>query len=76
MDSVVEHELLTSYDIYLFKEGKHQQLYDKLGSHPTSVDGREGTHFAVWAPNAAKVSVAGDWNDWDLGRVQIGRAHV
>src|SRR6266568_3808068 len=64
MDSVVEHELLTSYDIYLFKEGKHQQLYDKLGSHPTSVDGREGTHFAVWAPNAKHVAVIGDFNNW------------
>jgi len=67
MDSVVEHELLTSYDIYLFKEGKHQQLYDKLGSHPTSVDGREGTHFAVWAPNAKHVAVIGDFNEWRFG---------
>ena len=67
MDSVVEHELLTSYDIYLFKEGKHQQLYDKLGSHPTSVDGREGTHFAVWAPNAKHVAVIGDFNQWRFG---------
>ena len=67
MDSVVEHELLTSYDIYLFKEGKHQQLYDKLGSHPTSVDGREGTHFAVWAPNAKHVAVIGDFNHWRFG---------
>ena len=67
MDSVVEHELLTSYDIYLFKEGKHQQLYDKLGSHPTSVDGREGTHFAVWAPNANHVAVIGDFNQWRFG---------
>src|SRR6266702_3424564 len=64
MDPVFEHELLTSYDIHLFKEGKHQQLYDKLGSHPTSVDGREGTHFAVWAPNAKYVDVIGDFNNW------------
>ncbi len=67
MDPVIDHQLLTSYDIYLFKEGKHQQLYDKLGSHPTSVDGREGTHFAVWAPNAKHVAVIGDFNQWRFG---------
>jgi 1,4-alpha-glucan branching enzyme len=64
MAPVVDHELLTAYDVYLFKEGKHQQLYEKLGSHPTSVDGQDGTHFAVWAPNAAHVDVIGDFNDW------------
>ncbi len=61
---VVDHELLTAYDVYLFKEGKHQQLYEKLGSHPTSVDGQDGTHFAVWAPNAENVDVIGDFNEW------------
>ena len=67
MQPVVEHQLLTSYDIYLFKEGKHLRLYDKLGSHPTEVDGQEGTHFAVWAPHARRVDVVGDFNQWRPG---------
>jgi 1,4-alpha-glucan branching enzyme len=57
--------LLTDHDIYLFKEGNHFGLYEKLGSHPMTVDGREGTLFAVWAPNAEAVSVVGDFNGWD-----------
>jgi 1,4-alpha-glucan branching enzyme len=56
--------LLTDHDIYLFKEGSHFNLFDKLGSHPLSVDGTEGTYFAVWAPNAEKISVIGDFNQW------------
>ena len=67
MDPVTEHELLTPYDIYLFKEGKHFKLYEKLGSHPIQVDGQEGTHFAVWAPNAKHLSVIGDFNEWRPG---------
>src|SRR2546422_2282136 len=63
MDPVTEHQLLTSYDIYLFKEGKHFKLHEKLGSHPIQLDGLEGTHFAVWAPNAKHVSVIGDFNE-------------
>jgi 1,4-alpha-glucan branching enzyme len=57
--------LLTDHDIYLFKEGNHFQLFDKLGSHVTELDGVEGTFFAVWAPNAEKVSVVGDFNGWN-----------
>ncbi|MDQ7831674.1 MAG: 1,4-alpha-glucan branching protein GlgB [Desulfovibrionaceae bacterium] len=57
--------LLTDHDIYLFKEGNHFDLHDKLGSHPMTVDGEPGTLFAVWAPNAAAVSVVGDFNGWD-----------
>ncbi len=57
--------LLTEHDTYLFKEGSHFRLYDKLGSHLTTVDGKPGVHFAVWAPNAEKVSVMGDFNFWD-----------
>ncbi|RME42637.1 MAG: 1,4-alpha-glucan branching protein GlgB [Deltaproteobacteria bacterium] len=55
---------LTDYDIYLFEEGRHYRIYEKLGAHPTKLAGRAGTHFAVWAPNARYVSVIGDWNDW------------
>ena len=56
--------LLTEHDIYLFKEGNHFRLYEKLGSHPMTVEGTFGTFFALWAPNAAGVSVIGDFNGW------------
>jgi 1,4-alpha-glucan branching enzyme len=58
---------LTETDIYLFKQGSHNQLFDKLGSHPMTVEGLEGTFFAVWAPNAKSVSVIGDFNGWNPG---------
>ncbi len=61
------HSLLTDHDIYLFKEGSHYRLYEKMGSHPMEVDGIQGTYFAVWAPNARAVSVIGDFNHWDAG---------
>jgi 1,4-alpha-glucan branching enzyme len=56
---------LTSDDIYLFREGTHARLYRYLGAHPTRRNGTAGTAFAVWAPNAAAVSVKGDFNRWD-----------
>jgi len=52
---------LTEHDIYLFREGSHTRLYEKMGCHPSA----EGARFAVWAPNAAAVSVVGDFNGWD-----------
>ncbi|MBN1307880.1 MAG: 1,4-alpha-glucan branching protein GlgB [Chitinispirillaceae bacterium] len=60
--------LLTDYDIYLFREGNHFHLYDKLGAHPMTVEGTDGTLFAVWAPNAKNVSVVGDFNEWDSSK--------
>jgi 1,4-alpha-glucan branching enzyme len=57
--------LLTEQDIYLFKEGGHFNLSNKLGSHIISVNGCEGAYFAVWAPNARKVSVMGEFNEWN-----------
>jgi len=57
--------LLTDHDIYLFKQGNHFRLFDKLGSHVLDIEGVEGTYFAVWAPNAGGVSVAGDFNGWN-----------
>ncbi|MBQ8147161.1 MAG: 1,4-alpha-glucan branching protein GlgB [Lachnospiraceae bacterium] len=56
---------ISDMDIYLFAEGKHYQIYEKLGAHPMKIDGVEGTYFAVWAPNARRVSVVGDFNMWD-----------
>jgi 1,4-alpha-glucan branching enzyme len=57
--------LLTDHDIYLFKEGNHFSLYDKLGAHPLVHNNVKGTHFAVWAPEAERVSVIGEFNAWD-----------
>ncbi len=59
--------LITEHDTYLFKEGNHFRLYEKMGSHIVNVDGVSGTFFAVWAPNAAEVSIIGDFNFWDNG---------
>lgn len=56
--------LFTDYDVHLFRQGNHFKLFDKLGSHVVNEEGKEGTYFAVWAPNAAQVSVIGDFNDW------------
>ena len=56
---------LTDDDLYLFNEGSHFRLYEKLGAHLMTVDGVEGTHFSVWAPNAEQVYVIGDFNGWD-----------
>ena len=60
--------LLTDYDLYLSGEGTHYLKYEKLGAHIREVEGVRGVHFGVWAPNAQRVSVVGDFNSWD-GRV-------
>lgn len=64
--------LLTEQDIYLFREGNHFRLFDKLGSRVVEVDGVSGTLFAVWAPNADKVSVVGDFNGWNPNAHPLG----
>ncbi len=56
--------LLKDDDIYLFKEGTHLRLYEKLGAHPLTPEGEDGTYFAVWAPDARGVFVMGDFNGW------------
>ena len=60
---------LGEMDLHLFNEGRHLRLWEKLGAHLREIDGVAGTSFAVWAPNATRVSVIGAFNDWD------GRAH-
>ena len=60
-----EISLLSNDDVFLFNEGSHHRLYEKLGAHPLRVADVEGTYFAVWAPNAKQVSVIGGFNSWD-----------
>jgi len=61
-------------DLYLFGEGNHLELYEKLGAHPMELEGVAGTSFGVWAPNARRVSVIGAFNLWD-GRRHVMRRH-
>jgi 1,4-alpha-glucan branching enzyme len=62
---------LGDVDLHLLAEGTHARLYEKLGAHPAVRDGRQGTSFAVWAPNAASVDVIGDWNAWEPGQCPL-----
>ena len=62
----------TKMDQYYFGHATHYDLYQKLGAHPTVIDGQEGTYFAVWAPNAKSVSVVGDFNGWNPEADVIG----
>src|SRR4029450_3668474 len=62
--------ILSDVDLYLLGEGNHLRLFDKLGAHPMEMEGVRGVGFVVWAPNARRVSVVGDFNFWD------GRRHA
>jgi 1,4-alpha-glucan branching enzyme len=66
--------ILIDFDLHLIQEGTHYRTYEKLGAHLKEVDGVAGVAFAVWAPNAQRVSVIGDFNRWD-GRVHPMRNH-
>ena len=68
-DPYVFEPVIDPIDISLFNEGKHYSIYEKMGAHPMTVDGVEGVLFAVWAPNADRASVVGNFNNWD------GRRH-
>jgi 1,4-alpha-glucan branching enzyme len=65
---------LGDLDLYLLGQGSHRDIFRKLGAHPTKVQGVNGTFFAIWAPNASRVSVIGGFNDWD-GRCHVMRLH-
>lgn len=58
--------VITEVDRYLFGNGRHYEIYDKMGAHPMTIKGKNGIYFAVWAPHAEEVSVVGDFNTWDL----------
>jgi 1,4-alpha-glucan branching enzyme len=68
VDPYVFGQVLGDFDLHLMSEGTHYRAWERLGSHPMSIGGVAGVHFAVWAPNAQRVSVVGDFNRWD-GRV-------
>ncbi len=67
--------LLTEIDLELLAEGNHLKLYEILGAQPRNVEGVDGVGFAVWAPNALRVSVIGDFNAWDGRRHPMRRRH-
>ena len=63
--------VLSDFDIHLISEGSHYKEYEKLGAHVMEINSIQGVHFAVWAPNARRVSVIGDFNRWDGRRHQM-----
>jgi len=68
MKTSLRFTLFGNDDLHYFNEGTHARLYERLGAHPVTVDGVDGCYFAVWAPNAWKVTVIGSFNDWDHER--------
>ena len=70
---MLDTRFITEFDQYLFGQGTHYDLYNKLGAHPMTVDEEEGVYFAVWAPNAAAVSIVGDFNEWDENATPMER---
>ena len=68
-------EILGELDVYLIGEGNHLQIYEKLGAHPMAMEGVAGVGFLVWAPSATRVSVVGNFNDWDGRRHPMRKRH-
>ena len=66
--------MLGDLDLYLMGQGSHRDIFRKLGAHPVSLLGVKGTFFAIWAPNASRISVIGEFNQWD-GRCHVMRLH-
>ncbi len=73
LDTYAFPYLLSEFDLHLMGEGRHYDTYDKLGAHLKTLEGVRGVHFAVWAPNALRVSVVGDFNRWDGRRPMRAR---
>ncbi|NOX21266.1 MAG: 1,4-alpha-glucan branching protein GlgB [Nitrospirae bacterium] len=71
MDKKETPSIITDYDLYLFGEGNHLRIYEKLGAHLVELNGTEGVHFALWAPNAEEVSLIGSFNNWDPTRHKL-----
>jgi 1,4-alpha-glucan branching enzyme len=69
--TAAQETILTPDDLYLFNQGTHYRLYDKLGAHILKQGSPDTTHFAVWAPNARKVSLIGDFNGWQTATHQL-----
>ena len=68
-----ESVFISKDDEYLFAQGTHYEIYKKLGSHVSEENGRKGIYFAVWAPNAQRVHVVGDFNGWNEGSHELRR---
>ncbi|GHO90917.1 1,4-alpha-glucan branching enzyme GlgB [Reticulibacter mediterranei] len=68
--------IFSDFDLYLFGQGKHYHIYEKMGAHLRTVEGVTGVNFAVWAPNAQTVSVIGDFNDWQRGVTPMHLRHI
>ncbi|WP_422661900.1 1,4-alpha-glucan branching protein GlgB [Pannus brasiliensis] len=73
MENIQSIDRFTEFDFYLFGEGKHYRIYEKLGARPIERNGIEGVYFAVWAPNAREVSIVGDFNHWSIGQNPMTR---
>src|SRR5581483_9506591 len=73
--AIEQESIFSDFDLYLFGQGKHYYLYEKMGAHPRIYHGVAGTHFAVWAPNAQTVSVIGDFNGWNRSAHLMWRRH-
>ena len=71
MDKKETPSIITDYDLYLFGEGNHLRVYEKLGAHLIELNGEQGVHFAIWAPNAEEVSLIGSFNNWDPSRHKL-----
>lgn len=65
--------LITEADAYLFAQGTHYEIYEKMGAHEAEIDGQKGVYFAVWAPNAKYVNVIGSFNNWDIFKDNMDR---
>ena len=65
--------IITEADAYLFAQGTHYEIYEKMGAHEAEIDGQKGVYFAVWAPNAKYVNVIGSFNNWDIFKDNMDR---